>query len=144
MVILRPKTKEKRRSKKKDVIHLAFNDQNPEIRGIGPNIWDRVDGRLHLRRGPILPFRQYGGVIILGAFTARAYPAPDSPYADAHGCDRTSIYSAELLIMFIVLIALIIMLIYGVHRTYKGLSYLGGYVPHTGAGQGPSSTRSRP
>jgi len=49
---------------------------------------------------------------------------------------QSSIYSGELLIkLSIVLIALIVILIYGVYRTYKGLSYLGGYVPHTGIGR---------
>ena len=133
------KNQRKRQSKKKkDVVHLAFNDQNPEIRGIGNLIYGT---------GWIATFIFVVGwfsFIVSMAESSSSGPLPPGPTPPPTAPMQTpmaaivqsSIYSAELSIkLFIVLIALIVMLIYGVYRTYKGLSYLGGYVPHTGIGK---------
>ena len=130
-----PKNQRKRQSKK-NVIYLAFNDQNPEIRGIGNLIYGT---------GWIAAFIFVVGLFsfiasmaaessVSGPLPPGPTPPPTAPPMQTlmAAIVQSYIYSAEL---FIVLIALIVMLIYGVYRTYKGLSYLGGYVPYTGIGR---------
>jgi hypothetical protein len=135
-----PSKNQRKRQSKKDVVHLAFNDQNPEIRGIGNLIYGT---------GWIAAFIFFVGwfsfIVSMVAESSVSGPLPPGPTPPPTAPPMQSlmaaivqsyIYSAELLIkLFIVLIALIVMLIYGVYRTYKGLSYLGGYVPYTGIGR---------
>jgi len=124
----------------KDVVHLAFDDQNPEIRGIGNLIYGT--GWIAAFIFFVGLFSFFGSMVaessVSGPLPPGPTPPPTAPPMQSlmAAIVQSYIYSAELLIkLFIVLIALIVMLIYGVYRTYKGLSYLGGYVPHTGIGR---------
>ena len=130
-----PSKNQRKRQSQKDVVHLSFNDQNPEIRGIGNLIYGI---------GWIATFMFVVGLFsFFGSMAAESSvsgPLPQGPTPPMQtlmaAIVQSFIYSAEVLTeLFIVFIALIVVLIYGVYRTYKGLSYLGGYVPYTGIGK---------
>jgi uncharacterized membrane protein len=130
-----PSENQRKGRSNKDVIHLAFDDQNPEIRGIGNLIYGI---------GWIGAFIFFVGLFsligIMAAGSSVSGPSPPGPTPPTQtlmtAIVESYIYAAELLAeLFIVLVALIAMLIYGVYRTYKGFSYLSRYVPYTGLGK---------
>jgi len=135
-----PSKNQRERQSKKDVVHLAFNDQNPEIRGIGNLIYGIAWIATFIFVVGLFSF-----IVSMAAESSVSGPLPPGPTPPLTAPPmqtlmaaivQSYIYSAELTEkLFIVLIALIVMLIYGVYRTYKGLSYLGGYVPYTGIGR---------
>jgi hypothetical protein len=130
-----PSKNQRKRQGNKDVVHLAFDDQNPEIRGIGNLIYGTAWIATFIFFVGFFSF-----IVSMVAESSVSGPLPPGPTPPMQSLIAAIIgeyiYSAELLVkLFIVLIALIVMLIYGVYRTYKGLSYLSGYVPHTGIGR---------
>jgi hypothetical protein len=130
-----PSNNQRKRRSNKDVIHLAFDDQNPEIRGIGNLIYGI--GWISIFIFFVGLFSFFG---IMAAGSSVSGPLPPGPAPPTQtlmaAIVESYIYAAELLEeLFIVLVALIAMLIYGVYRTYKGFSYLSGHVPHAGLGK---------
>jgi hypothetical protein len=130
-----PSKNRRKRQSNKDVVHLAFDDQNPEIRGIG----NLIHGITWIAAF-IFFVGLFSFIVSMVAELSSSGPLPPGPTPPMQmlmaAIIGEYIYSAELLIkLFIVFIALIVMLIYGVYRAYKGLSYLSGYVPHTGIGR---------
>ena len=135
-----PSKNQRKRQSEKNVIYLAFNDQNPEIRGIGNLIYGT--GWIAAFIFVVGWFSFIAGMAAESSVSGPLPPGPTPPPTAPPmqtliaAIVQSYIYSAELLMkLFIVIIALIVMLIYGVYRTYKGLSYLGGYVPHAGIGR---------
>jgi hypothetical protein len=130
-----PSKNRRKRKSKNDVVHLSFNDQNPEIRGIGNLIYGI--GWIATFIFVVGLFSFFGSMAAESSVSGPLPPGPTPPMQTlVAAIVQSYIYAAEMLIeLFIVIIALIVMLIYGVYKTYKGLSYLGGYVPHTGIGR---------
>jgi len=135
-----PSKNQRKRQSKKNVIYLAFNDQNPEIRGIGNLIYGT--GWIAVFIFVVSLFSFIAGMAAESSVSGPLPPGPTPPPTASPmqtlvaAIVESYIYLAKLLIeLLIVLITLIVMLIYGVYRTYKGLSYLGGYVPYTGIGR---------
>jgi len=130
-----PSKNQRKRQSNKDVVHLAFDDQNPEIRGIGNLIYGITWISIFIFVVGLFSF--FGSMAAESSVSGPLPPGPTPPMQSLMAAIIGEyIYSAGLLVkLFIVLIALIVMLIYGVYRAYKGLSYLSGYVPHTGIGR---------
>jgi hypothetical protein len=135
-----PSKNQRKRQSEKNVIYLAFNDQNPEIRGVGNLIYGT--GWIAAFIFVVGWFSFIAGMAAESSVSGPLPPGPTPPPTAPPmqtliaAIVQSYIYSAELLIkLFIVIIALIVILIYGVYKTYKGLSYLSSYVPHTGIGR---------
>jgi hypothetical protein len=116
MVIFCPKTKEKDEATRTLFI-WPFDDQNPEIRGIGNLIYGIAWIGAFIFFVGLFSFF---GSMAAGSSVSGPAPPPTAPPTQTlmAAIVGSYIYAAELLKeLFIVLIALIAMLIYGVYKT---------------------------